>query len=67
MDVKNDWKMVTVFFGANDLCSAQCYDKVAAAPSSHVAKLRRALDYLEDHLPRTFVNLIPVLGMIFIS
>lgn len=54
--------MITVFFGANDLCSAQCYDKERASARSHGIKLAIALDYLQENLPRTFVNLIPVLG-----
>lgn len=62
INVEEDWKMVTIFFGANDICSAQCYDREKASPQSHIRKLIRALDYLQAHLPRTFVNLIPVLG-----
>lgn len=54
--------MVTIFFGANDICSAQCYDKEKASARNHIRKLVKALDYLQAHLPRTFVNLIPVLG-----
>lgn len=62
VDYLNDWKMVTVFFGANDLCSAQCYGPKEATPKRHAEKLMVALDYLQKHMPRTFVNLIPVLG-----
>lgn len=63
IDFHNDWKMITVFFGANDICSGQCFNKVEASGRSHVRKLSLALDYLQRNLPRTFVNLIPVLGM----
>ncbi|XP_022919287.1 phospholipase B1, membrane-associated-like [Onthophagus taurus] len=63
IDFQNDWKMITVFFGANDLCSAQCYDKEKASPLNHGLKLMKALDYLQENLPRTFVNLIPVLDV----
>ncbi|XP_060524049.1 phospholipase B1, membrane-associated isoform X2 [Cylas formicarius] len=63
VNMAEDWKMVTVFFGANDICSAQCYDKDEASAWSHARKLARALDYLYDNLPRTFVNLIPVLDV----
>lgn len=62
VDVKNDWKMITVFFGANDLCSGQCYGPQEATPVRHAQKLMLALDYLHKNSPRTFVNLIPVLG-----
>lgn len=51
-----------MFFGANDLCSGQCYDKDGTTPLQHGKKLQKALDYLQANLPRTFVNLVPVLG-----
>lgn len=59
---KHSWKLVTVFFGANDLCSAQCYDPEHNTPVAHVRKLARALDFLHKNMPRTLVNLVPVLG-----
>lgn len=62
INFKEDWKMITVFFGANDLCSAYCYNPFEASAKNHARKLMLALDYLQDNLPRTFVNLIPVLG-----
>lgn len=62
INIRKDWKMITLFFGANDICSAQCYDSEKASAKSHVRKLVVALDYLQQNLPRTFVNLIPVLG-----
>lgn len=58
-----DWKVITLMFGANDLCSGQCYDGKGSVPQSHAAKLRAALDYLQDNLPRAFVNLVPVLDV----
>ncbi|XP_049848198.1 phospholipase B1, membrane-associated-like isoform X2 [Schistocerca gregaria] len=62
VDYQRDWKVVTVFFGANDLCSAQCYNPARAAAPHHIRRLRDALDYLHQHMPRAFVNLIPALG-----
>ncbi|XP_049799885.1 phospholipase B1, membrane-associated-like [Schistocerca nitens] len=61
VDYQRDWKVVTVFFGANDLCSAQCYNPARAAAPHHIRRLRDALDYLHQHMPRAFVNLIPAL------
>ncbi|CAH1176850.1 unnamed protein product [Phaedon cochleariae] len=63
IDMKRDWKMITIFFGANDICSGQCFDKIAASAENHVRKLARALDFLQKHSPRTFINLIPVLDV----
>lgn len=62
IDFKNHWKMITIFFGANDICSAQCFDKDKGSATSHVRQLMYALDYLQNSLPRAFINLIPVLG-----
>lgn len=55
-------QLITMFFGANDLCSGQCYDKDGTTPLQHSKKLQKALDYLQANLPRTLVNLVPVLG-----
>ncbi|RZF45702.1 hypothetical protein LSTR_LSTR004997 [Laodelphax striatellus] len=63
VNFNEDWKLITIFFGANDLCSGQCFDKVKASAKQHSLKLQTALDYLQQHLPRTFVNLIPVLDV----
>lgn len=64
INFQEDWKMITVFFGANDICSGQCFNKLEASAQMHAKKLMVALDYLQTNLPRTFVNLIPVLGNI---
>ncbi|KAL3280396.1 hypothetical protein HHI36_017880 [Cryptolaemus montrouzieri] len=61
INIQRHWKMITIFFGANDICSAQCFDKDKASPNAHATQLMYALDYLQEKLPRTFVNLIPVL------
>ncbi|KAJ1522721.1 hypothetical protein ONE63_001881 [Megalurothrips usitatus] len=61
IDFHKDWKMVTMLFGANDICSAQCYDREGTSAIQHGRKLRAALDYLHQHMPRTFVNLVPVI------
>ncbi|XP_072939764.1 phospholipase B1, membrane-associated-like [Epargyreus clarus] len=63
IDVSRDWKMITVFIGANDLCSASCLSPVEWSPAAHARKLAKALDYFHAHLPRTIVNLIPVLDV----
>lgn len=55
-------QMVTILFGANDVCSAQCYSPKEFSPIRYALHLRRALDFLRASLPRTIVNLIPALG-----
>ncbi|XP_059052911.1 phospholipase B1, membrane-associated-like [Achroia grisella] len=63
IDIEKHWKMITVFLGDNDICSASCTSPVAWSPSAHAKKLSKALDYLHTHLPRTIVNLVPVLDV----
>jgi phospholipase B1, membrane-associated len=64
IDFRNDWKMITIFFGANDICSLECFNKTAGSAAGYMNSLMKALDYLQDAMPRTFINLIPVIGMI---
>ncbi|XP_033211066.1 phospholipase B1, membrane-associated-like [Belonocnema kinseyi] len=63
IDVKKHWKMVTIFFGANDICSAQCYNPKDFSPLRHAIHLRRTLDFLRTTLPRTLVNLVPTIDV----
>ncbi|KAF4532700.1 hypothetical protein B566_EDAN004686 [Ephemera danica] len=64
VDVKRDWKLVTVITGHNDLCSGKpCFPVLEEAAQEHAYNLRRALDFLHDNLPRTFVSLLPVLDV----
>lgn len=55
-------QLITIFFGANDICSAQCYNPEQFSPLRHAFHLRKVLDYLKTTLPRTLVNLIPTIG-----
>jgi phospholipase B1 len=55
--------MITIFFGANDVCSAQCYNPKDFSPIRYLLHLRRTLDFLRTTLPRTIINLIPAIGI----
>jgi hypothetical protein len=49
--------------GNNDICSEMCYWKdPSQIVASHYWGVRKALDYLRDNLPRTFVNVIPMIS-----
>ncbi|KZC13787.1 Phospholipase B1, membrane-associated [Dufourea novaeangliae] len=63
VDVKRQWKLITIFFGANDICSAQCYSPAKFSPVRYALHIRRALDFLKIALPRTLVNLVPVIDV----
>ncbi|KAM0725583.1 Phospholipase B1, membrane-associated [Formica fusca] len=63
INMKKHWKLITILFGANDICSAQCYNPQQFSPMRYALHLRRALDYLRIALPRTLVNLIPAIDV----
>ena len=58
--------MVTIIIGHNDACTHACNATLGvdafedASPGQYIRNIQRALDVLHRHLPRTFVNLVPV-------
>jgi len=59
IDFEKDWKLVTIFIGANDLC-AYNKDKIYYSAEHYYKYLKMALETLKT-MPRTFVNLVEVL------
>ncbi len=57
IDFHNDWKLVTLFIGGNDLC-ASCKKPDYYSPANYVKFIAEGLDFLQANLPRTFVNLV---------
>eukprot|EP00033_Pygsuia_biforma_P004068 GCRY01004459.1.p1 GENE.GCRY01004459.1~~GCRY01004459.1.p1 ORF type:complete len:363 (+),score=67.66 GCRY01004459.1:149-1237(+) len=65
IDFENDWKLVTVLIGANDICDA-CHpeeDNQDGDPKVFLQKFREYMHYLRDSIPRLFVNVLPVLDV----
>ncbi|KAI4898566.1 hypothetical protein NFI96_023156 [Prochilodus magdalenae] len=60
VDFEQDWKLVTLFIGGNDLCQ-YCLDKVGLSPAKFMAHLQDALDMLYNEVPRVLVNFVEVL------
>lgn len=61
VDVQNDWKLVNIFIGGNDMC-AYCKDSMNGVNGTHSAwhfknNIQRAVQYLYDRLPKTIVSL----------
>lgn len=63
IDIQKHWKMITIFFGANDICSAQCFNPKEFSPLKYAINLRKTLDLLREQLPRTLVNLMPAIDV----
>merc|ERR1719430_2869821 len=60
------WKLVTILIGHNDICTHPCntsYTSFDASPPMYRARVATALDMLRDNLPRTFVNMVPLLDI----
>jgi len=60
------WKVVTILIGHNDICTHPCntsYTAFDASPPMYRARVATALDMLRDHLPRTFVNMVPLIDV----
>ncbi|CAJ0586834.1 unnamed protein product, partial [Mesorhabditis spiculigera] len=67
VNVKNDWKLINIFIGANDLC-AYCDDPNHSVNSAHSPEMfrdniKKAVQILKDHLPRSIISLTGMFNM----
>ncbi|KAK6645403.1 hypothetical protein RUM43_001680 [Polyplax serrata] len=61
IDYQNDWKLINILIGGNDICNEYCYvESDKDSPDGHRKMLEATLSYLKAKLPKTFVNLIHV-------
>ncbi|XP_050407232.1 phospholipase B1, membrane-associated [Patella vulgata] len=66
VDINNDWKMVTLFIGSNDICY-YCSSPLMYSSENFTNNIQHILDVLKEELPRTLVNIVPVLNMTSLS
>jgi len=57
VDFNNDWKLISIFVGGNDLCD-YCKDTVKNSPTNYRNNLEFVLDAIKNKFPKVFVNLI---------
>ncbi|KAJ8309413.1 hypothetical protein KUTeg_014287 [Tegillarca granosa] len=62
IDMDNDWKIITVFIGGNDLCD-YCDDPAQYSAETYKGNIQEALDILHENVPKAFVNLVEVLNI----
>nr|XP_009674589.1 PREDICTED: phospholipase B1, membrane-associated-like [Struthio camelus australis] len=60
INFKEDWKLITVFVGGNDLCQ-YCLDKETYSVQKYIKHLQDTLDIFYKELPRVFVNMVEIL------
>ncbi|KAM8945381.1 phospholipase B1, membrane-associated [Pelodytes ibericus] len=63
ISIPNDWKLLTIFIGGNDLCGI-CRDSIYHSPEKFVGRLQETLDFLQEQVPRMFVNLVSILDIL---
>nr|XP_019590876.1 PREDICTED: phospholipase B1, membrane-associated isoform X2 [Rhinolophus sinicus] len=63
INFQEDWKIITVFIGGNDLCDF-CNDPVHYSPQNFTDNIQKALDVLHAEVPRAFVNLVEVVEIV---
>ncbi|KAL4648972.1 phospholipase B1, membrane-associated-like [Arapaima gigas] len=60
IDFEKDWKLITLFIGANDLCQ-YCLDRNNLSPLNYSHHLRQSLDLLYNNVPRVMVNILQIM------
>jgi len=58
IDVQNDWKVLTIMVGSDDLCASCAYDLDYLSPDDYQNSLMAILERVRINLPRTFVNIV---------
>uniref|UniRef100_A0A6B2LBJ1 SGNH hydrolase-type esterase domain-containing protein n=1 Tax=Arcella intermedia TaxID=1963864 RepID=A0A6B2LBJ1_9EUKA len=62
VDFDEDWKLLTLFIGANNLCIC-CHNDSRGTPQYFETHLRDILQQIETNIPRTFVNLVALFNI----
>ncbi|KAL5008091.1 hypothetical protein ScPMuIL_013672 [Solemya velum] len=57
VDFSNDWKVITIFIGGNDICK-YCTDKNKYSVNNFKKHIKKTLDILHKRIPRAFVNMV---------
>ncbi|KAJ8340973.1 hypothetical protein SKAU_G00332640 [Synaphobranchus kaupii] len=63
VDFQNDWKVITMFIGGNDLCDF-CTDSIYYSADNIISRIREALDILHTEVPRAIVNLVELMHLV---
>jgi len=62
VNFEQDWKLLTIFIGANNECAA-CKNASQSEPTYFEAQLVQTLDYIYQKIPRVFVNLVAIFNI----
>jgi phospholipase B1 len=62
VNVKSDWKLVTLWIGGNDLCRF-CNGGAQHTPAAYTKAIEDALTIFLNELPRVFINLVQIMDV----
>ncbi|XP_053545211.1 phospholipase B1, membrane-associated [Bombina bombina] len=57
INMEEDWKVITIFIGSNDLCD-YCKNTTLFSADSFIYNLTVSLDILQKEMPRSIVNVV---------
>lgn len=60
IDMINDWKLLTIFIGGNDICD-YCHNRQQFDATHFINNIKAALRVLQQNIPRLLVSLVGVL------
>ncbi|XP_063079930.1 phospholipase B1, membrane-associated-like [Engraulis encrasicolus] len=60
LNFTDDWKLVTVFIGLNDICD-YCKDKTLFSADNFISHINESLQIMMDEVPRLIVNVVQLL------
>ena len=63
VNIEEDWKMITMLIGSNDLCASCNPNFTQGDPDVWIQDVTEALDYLHTNSPRTFVNVVQLFNI----
>ena len=62
IDIENDWKLLTIFIGANNICPS-CKNGSNTMPDFFEEKLNEVIQSVHDRIPRVFVSVMTIFNI----
>lgn len=63
VDLENDWKMMTIFIGANNICPSCDPGREDSQPDYYYEQMNAVLEQIYENIPRTFVNIVAMFNI----
>ncbi|GMS82223.1 hypothetical protein PENTCL1PPCAC_4398 [Pristionchus entomophagus] len=67
VNYEEDWKLITLFVGSNDLCKYGTDNSTDFSAEAFVGRVNDTLKFIKQKIPRSFVNLMPPFNVFAIN